>query len=89
MNFATLFTKILNVVPFVMSLLDSIDTLAGPGKITAENKATALGNVIHEVVGTADLVKNNQIPDPAGFNSSVDALVSSIVGLHASLKKKA
>jgi len=88
MNFATLFAKIVGIIPFAVHLIDTIDTLAGPGKLTLENKSNALKNAIHEVVGTADLVSKDLIPDAANFNSSVDALVSAIFGLHASLKPK-
>jgi len=88
MNFANVLAKIWGILPFAVGLIDSIDTLAGPGKLTSENKSSALKAAIHSVVGTTELATNNQIPDPAGFTASIDTLVSGIFGLHASLKKK-
>ena len=88
MNFAALLARIMQILPFATQIVQSIETLVGPGKITSEAKTTALRNAVHEGIGTAAMIDSKAIPDPAGFNAAVDYLVSGAIALHTALQPK-
>lgn len=85
--FNTIFAKIFAALPFALGVMNSVETLAAPGKLTSDQKVQAMTTALHGVLDTEQLVTTGQIADPAAYNYGVAQIAAGAHAIHQSLKK--